>query len=473
VNTFEVGLARAMPVQSAFVPHRGAHAQGRRLRSSAPTPGDSHKERSFKGLTARKQRGTDLALDLVMHRSRQAPRVVDVGSHAHEGSHTAGLTLANFSMKQAGDSIDQRQCLDWLARIHAASQTTLLGLDAIASREFEARIAKVIERCACGPSKIGSRGHALSDIGRMDWSEMSIYDVSADPRGKGSAARSRLFDEVVSAYFEAEYADEMIPPDDLIHVTCTGYISPSGAQRMVARKGWGQQTRVTHAYHMGCYASFPALRIAAGFLYTPTALASSRAAQPRVDIVHTELCSLHLDPSDHSIEQLVVHSLFADGFIRYSMQLGEQSAGLRVLAISEALLPDSAKSMSWSVGDAGMKMNLERDVPSKIGHSLRAFVLSLYERAAMPIAALRDSVVAVHPGGPRIIDSVRDVLELDDRQVQTSRDVLFDHGNMSSATLPHIWMRIVDDETIVSGALILSLAFGPGLTVCGGLFRKL
>ena len=66
---------------------------------------------------------------------------------------------------------------------------------------------------------------------------------------------------------------------------------------------------MTHAYHMGCYAAMPALRIAAGFVAT-----GSR----RVDSSHTELCSLHLDPTDHRLEQLVVQSLFADGLIRYS-----------------------------------------------------------------------------------------------------------------------------------------------------------
>jgi predicted naringenin-chalcone synthase len=381
-------------------------------------------------------------------------------------------TLTDFSMRRARHEIDQRRSLDWLAKLHAASQTTLEGLDAMSAGAFEERIAKIMGRCACGPSKIARRSHALPDIGRTDWSEMSIYDVSRDPRGKGTAARSRAFDEIVSAYFDAEYAEVSDPPGDLIHVTCTGYLSPSGAQKMVARKGWGDRTRVTHAYQMGCYAAFPALRIAAGFLHTPAAIASSCVGPARVDIVHTEVCSLHVDPSNHAIEQLVVQSLFADGFIRYSMRPGVRSAGLRVLAIGEAILPDSAESMSWTVSDVGMQMTLAMDVPTRIAASLRGFVTALCQKAGLTVDCLRGSVCAVHPGGPKIIDGVRDVLELDDAQVQTSRDVLFDHGNMSSATLPHIWMRLVDDERVAPRTLILSLAFGPGLTVCGGLFRK-
>lgn len=382
------------------------------------------------------------------------------------------LTLTDFSMRSPPYEIDQRRSLDWLAKVHTASQATLKRLDFASMQTFEARIAKIIDRCACGAKQIATRRHVLPEVGRTDWSEMTVYDVSRDPRGNGTAVRSEVFDEVVSAYFDAEYAEEETPPADLIHVTCTGYLSPSGAQKMVARKGWGELTRVTHAYQMGCYAAFPALRIAAGFLHTPASIASSSSAAARVDIVHTELCSLHLDPSNHSMEQLVVQSLFADGLIRYSMRTGEQRKGLRILAICEAVLPDSADSMRWSVSDVGMQMTLARDVPTRIAASLRGFVMALYEKAGMTIEALPESVFAVHPGGPKIIDGVRDVLELRDAQVQTSRDVLFDHGNMSSATLPHVWMRLVDDENVAPGTLIASLAFGPGLTVCGGLFRK-
>ena len=67
----------------------------------------------------------------------------------------------------------------------------------------------------------------------------------------------------------------------------------------------------------------------------------------------------------------------------------------------------------------------------------------------------------MHPGGPKIIDGVRDVLELADAQVRTSRDVLRAYGNMSSATLPHIWMRMLADPRIPAGTQIPSYAFGP------------
>lgn len=380
------------------------------------------------------------------------------------------LMLTNFSMRRPQYEISQRSALAWLAEIHAASEARLKSLSDSERAAFAARFTKLIERCACGPEKIGARGHVTADLGSNEG--LGLYDVDHTPRGAGSGARSQAFAGVVNAYFEQEFATEQCAPSELIHVTCTGYVAPSGAQRIVASKGWGALTQVTHAYHMGCYAAFPALRMAAGHLGIPAAFSVSRAER-RVDIVHTELCTLHLDPSDHSAEQCVVQSLFGDGFIRYSMRECAAGPGLELLALSEQILPDSAAAMGWAVGDFGMHMTLARDVPERIAGALRPFVTELFQKCGLNLGSeLRHSVVAVHPGGPKIIDRVRELLELDPAQVQASRDVLFDHGNMSSATLPHVWQRIVSDERVRAGATVVSLAFGPGLSVCGGLFRK-
>lgn len=387
------------------------------------------------------------------------------------------FTLGDFSMRLPRHRIGQEEALDWLAHAHAASQSAVDGLPRGEVEALAARFRKILGRCACGPSKIGTRGSVTTEIGRRDFDALELYDVLRHPHGRGAGVRAQLYAETVNAYFEGEYAQVAHAPSDIIHVTCTGYVSPNGAQRLVASRGWGATTRVTNAYHMGCYAAFPAVRMAAGLAATRVDV--GLAAASRVDIVHTELCSLHLDPSNHAIEQLVVQSLFADGFIRYSLRdgpargEGAQGAVLRVLAMDERILPDSADSMSWTESEWGMQMTLARDVPARVASSLREFVLDLYRKAGMDAAAeLGRTVFAVHPGGPKIIDGVRDVLELSDAQVATSRQVLFDHGNMSSATLPHIWMRLVDDEAVRPGTTIVSLAFGPGLTVCGGVFRK-
>ena len=382
------------------------------------------------------------------------------------------LLLGNFSIQRPAFEITQTRALSWLADVHSAAHATLESSSASEKAAFAERYAKLLQRCGCGPDRIGARGHVISDLGSSDFSELTLYNVLENPRGLGTAARSELFSSIVNAYFEREFAEAEVPPSELIHVTCTGYVAPSGAQRLVANRGWGSKTRVTHAYHMGCYAAFPAIRIAAGQLGLNQAFASN-SRERRAEIVHTELCTLHLDPTAHSAEQCVVQSLFADGFVRYSLVESPAAPGLEVLALSESVLPDSAESMGWSAGDFGMHMTLARDVPDRIAAQLRSFVVALIGQAGLELGpTLREVVAAIHPGGPKIIDRVREILELREEQIRASREVLFDHGNMSSATLPHVWARLVADEAVREGTPILSLAFGPGLTICGGIFRK-
>lgn len=374
-------------------------------------------------------------------------------------------------MRRPAYQIDQQRALDWLAEAHTEAQSSLESWSPQDRSVFAARLRKVIERCACGPTKIGSRGTVLPDFGMAGWSQMPLYDVTRDPHGGGTGARNRFFAEAAEVWIEEEYADEPLPPADLVHVTCTGYVSPSCAQRLVQRKGWGAQTRVTHAYHMGCHAAFQATRLAAGYLSTPEMPIAG--AERRVDVVHTELCSLHLDPSRHSIEQIVVQSLFADGFIRYQVRPSAGEPGLLLLSLGEQIVPESADAMSWVLGDHGMEMTLSWSVPERIAAAVRGFVAELHHRAGVgPSDPHGPTIFAIHPGGPRIIDRVGELLGLREEQVQLSREVLFDFGNMSSATLPHVWMRVVNDDRVKAGTLVASLAFGPGLTLCGGLFRK-
>ncbi len=377
--------------------------------------------------------------------------------------------LHRFVVQRPKYEVAQGDLLDWLAAAHAQSEATLKSLDSDEKAVFHQRLRKVLGRCACPPDKIAHRASVLSEATDVGWSDKALYQLCTHPHGQNLSRRTQIFAEVADDYFRDTYRAETEPPSDLIHVTCTGYVSPSGAQRLVAERGW--DTRVTHAYHMGCYAAFPALRLAAGALALPAAVAGPRPLGPRVDIVHTEMCSLHLDPSRHELEQLVVQSLFADGLIRYSVSPAERGRGLRLLALDERILPGTSESMSWRSSEWGMQMTLSRHVPEQIAAALRPFVASLYRHASLGLDSLKGSIFAVHPGGPKIIDRVGEVLELGDHQLVASREVLRDFGNMSSATLPHIWQRLLADRAVAAGTLVASLAFGPGLTVCGALFE--
>ncbi len=308
-----------------------------------------------------------------------------------------------------------------------------------------------------GPKKIEKRSSVIPDYTHTDFNAMSIYAITDDKKeGQDLKTRSNFFEQSADSMF-ASFYDNASLPDHILQVTCTGYTYPSAAQKIASLYN-ALNTTITNVYHMGCYAAIPAIRLASGMIKD----------QQTADIVHTEMCSLHMNPALHDPEQLVVQTLFADGFIKYTVS-NIQQKGFEVLTTHEALIPESIDHMSWKQESWGMKMHIAKSVPTLIQYHVAAFVKTLFEKADIPF---QTAYYAIHPGGPKIIDAIADTLSLQEKQFKHSTDILKQCGNMSSATLPHIWDHLLRDDTVQNGALIVSLAFGPGLTVAGAVMRK-
>lgn len=383
--------------------------------------------------------------------------------------------VTNFCSVPPANRLAQEVSLDWLAAAHARAEATQSQLKQAPIDElaFRDEMRRRLDRFGCGSHQISWREVELDDCSHQRFSEMDLYCLDQCPSGATTRARTELFQKAARKAITRLYADIERAPSDLVHVTCTGYVSPSAAQHLAESKGWGGETRVTHAYHMGCYAAFPALRIAAGLLHDSTETAGH---DRRTDIVHTEICSLHFHPLLHSPEQLVVQSLFADGFIRYSVfdeaRMRQHGPGFLLLGGHEQIVPNSTDAMSWLASDDGMQMTLARDVPDRLKLALPDFVRHLGTRAGVSESHLRTATYAIHPGGPRVLDGALQALSLDESQISTSRRILRARGNMSSATLPHVWLDLLASSATPHNALIVSLAFGPGLTLCGTVMRK-
>ncbi|HEV3091421.1 MAG TPA: 3-oxoacyl-[acyl-carrier-protein] synthase III C-terminal domain-containing protein [Candidatus Cybelea sp.] len=295
--------------------------------------------------------------------------------------------------------------------------------------------------------------------------------------GEALDERMSLFEEVACDVFERVYPDIAAqPPDDIVHVSCSGYISPSPLQTFLSRRRW-LRTGVTHSYHMGCYGAFPAVRTAVGLV--GSSFDSLPRPKRRVDLVHTEFLSLHFDLLGDEPDNFVTSTLFADGFIKYSAspqaefeRTGKRS-GLKVLAIDEYILPDSLPEMTLRPGPLQFDMSLSKKVPFMIRDSIADFVSGICEQVSLDFEREKAGMVfAIHPGGPAILNQIASRLGIDESQIALSRKVLREHGNMASATAPHIWQLIVDSPEIPAGTKVLSMAFGPGLTVIGALFEK-
>jgi alkylresorcinol/alkylpyrone synthase len=81
------------------------------------------------------------------------------------------------------------------------------------------------------------------------------------------------------------------------------------------------------------------------------------------------------------------------------------------------------------------------------------------------------ATLVVHPGGPRVLDRVGQALDFDAGGLATSRAVLADHGNCASATILMI-LEQLRARAVVSGANVVAIGFGRGLTAAAMLFRS-
>lgn len=397
--------------------------------------------------------------------------------------------LCDFTPVRVAKPVPQRITLELSAFGFAKAHCQNNGIaDKEGFRRVHREVKEKFAKYALSPSQIKRRQLVffprLLDIRFVDGEfvlaepkhdYLRLFKDKDDIKGVDLKSRHGSYGKVVDNALNAMYEDKAKAPDDVIHVTCSGYLAPSPIERMVAQKEWFDTT-VTHSYHMGCYGAFPAIKMAHGFLSS-----SQFAVTPpkeRVDIIHTELLSTHHNIEDLRAENIITMTLFADGLIRYSV-CSEQAArekglaGLKILAFNEHLLPDSADDMTWVPGSHQFHMTLSVMVPVIIKKHVRPFVESLLRRIGVEFGKEKDWLsFAIHPGGPKIVEHIQEALNLRDDQVESSKQVFRENGNMSSATVPHILKAILDEKSISRGTRIVCLGFGPGLTITGLVLEK-
>ena len=370
-------------------------------------------------------------------------------------------TIHQFQIVRPEFVLKQTESIDWLSKAHSLVEKD--ELDSPKALHLKRRYTHY----GCSENKISTRGTEIEDFTHQKWDKMNLFHMN-EPKKTNLNQRMNFYDEKVSSVFEKFLQDPLpynLTPTNLLHVTCTGYLSPSPAQKWVYQQRWGKNCKVAHLYHMGCYASIPAVRLA-------KALALENEGS--VLIKHNELCTLHFNPWNSSPEQLVIQSLFSDGHIGYFVTLPNNPIeGLEILSDKEMIIPNSYKDMSWSPGEDGFTMGLSPLVPKKITKHLPLFLREWITNEHHDYESIsKEAFFAIHPGGPKIISDLQEALNLQQWQISHSSRVLHRYGNMSSATLPHIWEKMLHSNEVPKGSLIVSIAFGPGISIHGTLFRK-
>jgi predicted naringenin-chalcone synthase len=288
--------------------------------------------------------------------------------------------------------------------------------------------------------------------------------LDEDISGWGTAARMVRFVEEALPLGKQAVAGALdaagLAPGDVglfAVATCTGYATPGLDIRLAGDLGMPPGLQRLLVGHMGCYAAIPGLAATSDFV--------TARSRPAV-LLCCELTSLHLqpaqeDPTRVDVEQVVAHALFSDAAATVVLEPG-RGAGRRLAGIVARTDASTADHMTWDVTDLGFRMGLSPRVPDVLARHVGDVVEELLGEAG-----LRTEDVAgwaVHPGGPRILDVVRDELGLAEAQLAASRRVLAQHGNCSSATV----LLVLEELADVDGPVV-AMAFGPGLTLYAAL----
>jgi alkylresorcinol/alkylpyrone synthase len=252
-------------------------------------------------------------------------------------------------------------------------------------------------------------------------------------------------------------ADAGLEPRDvdyLLVTSVTGIGAPGLDAVLVDRLGLRPDVRRLPSFGLGCAGGAAGLARVHEYL--------DGHPEDVAALVCVELCSLTLQRDDVSAANLVATGLFGDGAAAAVLVGREHRAAggsmrPQIVDARGELVPGTADELGWRVCETGLRIVLSGALPEIVARSVPGVV----DRLLAPHGLAREDVASwvVHAGGPKVIDAVRDSLELPEAAVATSRASLAAVGNLSSASVLHV-LGLHEPGAPGWGVMI---AFGPGV----------
>jgi predicted naringenin-chalcone synthase len=183
-------------------------------------------------------------------------------------------------------------------------------------------------------------------------------------------------------------------------------------------------------------------------------------------IVCVELCTLHFQPVDNN-DNLLANTIFGDGaaaVVVVSDKAAKENhrSGLSINGFYSLLLNKGKSLMAWNITPVNFEMVLDSGIPEFIGNEVNEIVHKASEKLKVNPSAI--DKWAIHPGGKKILDSIKKQMQLSDSNMQYSYKVLSEYGNMSSPTILFVLNEIMQAEH-ADGETLFSIGFGPGLSI--------
>ena len=250
--------------------------------------------------------------------------------------------------------------------------------------------------------------------------------------------------------------------DLIVSTTVTGLAVPSLDARIAGVLGFRPDVKRVPLVGLGCVAGAAGVARLNDYLVGhPDEVAV---------LVSVELCSLTVQRDDVSVPNLVASGLFGDGAAAVvavgsaretPVADGRQGPGrVQVLGSQSHLYPDSERTMGWDVTSSGLRIVLDANVPQMVRHYLAGDVDGFLEKKGLSRADVEWWVC--HPGGPKVLEAMQDALEVPREAVELTWDSLARIGNLSSASVLHVFEDTLHDRPPRPGSYGMLVAMGPG-----------
>ncbi len=252
----------------------------------------------------------------------------------------------------------------------------------------------------------------------------------------------------------------------IVFTSSTGLSTPSLDARLVQTLGLPRGLHRLPLWGLGC---------GGGGAGLARARALALGLQKPVLVIACELCSLTFVHGDRRKANLVAVALFGDGAAATVVAPEPHwrpDRGPELLSGYARLLDDSEDVMGWDLESEGLRVRFAPTIPNIVVERAAEMV----DEAAAGVGLRRDELrhLVVHPGGRKVLDAWETALGVSSdagpQGLRYAREVLRDHGNMSSPTVLFVLERFWAD-TPASGEPGLLLALGPGFCAEGVMFR--
>ncbi|MCD7937552.1 MAG: hypothetical protein LUG98_11875 [Tannerellaceae bacterium] len=245
---------------------------------------------------------------------------------------------------------------------------------------------------------------------------------------------------------------------DILFVSTTGLATPSMDALIVNEMRLNPYINRTPVFGLGCGGGV------SGFARACTLAKANPDAV--VLLVAVELCSLTFMRKDFSKSNFIGTSLFSDG-IAACLITGDKRIDrdtvtpmIRFAGNKSHLYYDSAGVMGWDFTDEGFKVLFSSGIPEIISKHVKKDVTSFLAKSGLDISGIRQFIF--HPGGKKVLAAYENALGAKDDFLRTTRGVMKDYGNMSSASVLYVLERFFSQGFEDGYGLMASM--GPGFS---------